>query len=69
MYVKGSSEHDQIIVCIYMDDLLIIESNETEVTKFMTNMKNKFEMSNLGNLAYFLGMEFSRTKRNMKKLS
>ena len=54
---------------IYMDDLLIIESNETEVTKFMTNMKNEFEMSNLCNLAYFLGMEFSRTRRNMKKLS
>lgn len=45
-----------------MDDLLITWSNETEVTKFKINMEKEFKMSDLGDLDYFLGMEFVNTK-------
>lgn len=40
MYVKGLSEQDQLIMCLYVDDMLFMGSNEDELVKFKTNMKN-----------------------------
>lgn len=65
LYVKGSSDQDQFIICIYMDDLLVTSSNEDELAKFKENKDKEFEMSNLGNFAYFLGMEIVSMKHGV----
>lgn len=65
VYVKESNEQNQVIMCLYVDDLLVIGSNEDELTKFKASMVNKFEMPDLGNLAYFLGMEIMNTKHGV----
>lgn len=68
VYVRDSSEQNQIITCLYADDLLLSSSNEDQLTKFKGSMENEFEMSYLENLTYFLGnkgIEFSCNKRNM----
>jgi len=46
-----------LVVCIYVDDLIVTGDDEEMVEEFKTAMKNEFEMSDLGLLNYFLGME------------
>ena len=56
LFVKKIVEH-MLIVSVYVDDLLIIGNQEVLVEEFKINMKNKFEMNELGLLSYFLGVE------------
>ena len=62
LYLKRVVEHI-LIVSVYVDDLLIIGNQEKLVEKFKINMKNKFEMNELGSLPYFLGMEITQSKQ------
>ena len=56
VYVKESQSQSLIYVCLYVDDLLIIESSMTEIEHFKNKLN--FEMTDLGMLSYILGMEF-----------
>lgn len=47
-----------IMICLYVDDLLIIGSHPSKLESLKTQMKKEFEMTNLGRLSYILGMEF-----------
>lgn len=74
MYVKVSNEYKQIILCLYVDDLLVTRSNEVKLTRFKAKMKNEFKLCNMCNFVYLLEMEFVNTKdgvffirRNMQK--
>ena len=51
-----------IILCLYVDDLLITGSNPLAIEKFKERLKLEFEMTDLGLLSYFLGMEFKKAK-------
>ncbi|XP_018511330.2 uncharacterized mitochondrial protein AtMg00810-like [Brassica rapa] len=42
---------------VYVDDLLITGSKTEMIDEFKSNMSNKFEMSDLGLLTYYLGIE------------
>ncbi|CAH9104519.1 unnamed protein product, partial [Cuscuta europaea] len=70
-FIKCSVEHgvyskasggELILVCLYVDDLLIAGSNEDHIGEFKRSLKSEFEMTDIGGLAYFLGMEFVQTK-------
>ncbi|WJX39555.1 DNA helicase [Trifolium repens] len=63
VYVKGSNHEEMIILCLYVDDLLITGSNKAVLEKFKTDIMKEFEMTDLGELSYFLGMEFAKTSR------
>jgi hypothetical protein len=54
-----------VIVCLYVDDLLITGGDSNEIEKFKLTMNKEFEMTDLGNLSYFLGMEFVKTSKGM----
>ena len=56
MYVKHSGSN-MIIVCLYVDDILLTGSCPEDKTKFKKVLMNEFEMTDLGNMVYFLGME------------
>ena len=62
VYVKKSDKDDLIILCLYVDDLLIIGSNKIYIERFKRSLKFEFEMTDLGILSYFLGIEFKETK-------
>lgn len=51
--VKGSL----LLVAVYVDDLLITGSDINLIMKFKTEMSSIFEMSDLGLLTYYLGIE------------
>lgn len=40
-----------LIVCLYVDNLLVIENNEWEIKEFKKKMVKGFEMSDLGLLS------------------
>lgn len=56
LYVKGTYTN-LIIVSVYVDDILVTGSNENLVAEFKTEMLKVFEMTDLGLMSYFLGME------------
>ena len=56
LYVKGTYAN-LIVVSIYVDDLLVTGSNENLVKEFKAEMLKVFEMTDLGLMSYFLGME------------
>ena len=46
----------------YMDDLIIVTNNVTQLTWLKSELKKKFEMSDLGELHYYLVVEFESNK-------
>ncbi|MCH82414.1 copia-type polyprotein [Trifolium medium] len=56
--MKGNDISNTVLICLYVDDLLITGSNHACIEKFKGRLKDEFEMSDLGKLNYFLGLEF-----------
>ncbi|XP_073219704.1 uncharacterized protein [Cicer arietinum] len=57
LYVRRLLDGGSLIVSLYVDDLLVTSNNQQEVQKLVEDMKNQFEMSSLGEMNYFLGLE------------
>ncbi|GJV06664.1 ribonuclease H-like domain, reverse transcriptase, RNA-dependent DNA polymerase [Tanacetum coccineum] len=56
------TERDSILlVGVYVDDLIITGTPKKEIDKFKDQMKEIFEMSDLGLLAYYLGIEVTQS--------
>ncbi|MCH81362.1 copia-type polyprotein, partial [Trifolium medium] len=64
VYVQKSTS-SIILICLYVDDLLVTGSNVSEIKKFKTVMMNEFEMTDLGKISYFLGLEFLNTSKGL----
>jgi len=45
--------------------MIVIGNDEEEMMVFKKNMIKKFEMSDLGNLIYFLGIEFEMNSQGV----
>ena len=60
--MKATKDGGVLLICLYVDYLLITGSNPTEIEKLKDNLKSEFEVSDLGLLLYFLGIEFFETK-------
>lgn len=66
MYKKSIGEGDLLLVRIYVvDDIIIMESSAKMVEEFRCTMKNSFEMSDLGIMTYFLGLEVRQMKQGI----
>ncbi len=62
-YVKQMSEY-LLIMIIYVDDLIILISNVSILKWLKSRLEDEFEMSDLGELHYCLGVEFDRDHAN-----
>ena len=56
MYRRGIG-CDVLLVGVYVDDLIIAGADAKEVEKFKAAMKQRFDMSDLGLLNFYLGIE------------
>jgi hypothetical protein len=54
-----------IILVIYVDDLILTNSDPKILNHVKTNLKKKFEMTYLGFLHYFLGLQVLQTKEGI----
>lgn len=61
VYTKCSNDNI-LIVGVYVDDLLVVGSNQDEIKWFKDQMSKQFEMSDLGLLSYYLGIEVQQGK-------
>ncbi len=59
MYVRVR-EGSILILGIYVDDLLIAGSDQTEIVQLKASLSNTFNMQDLGDLHYLLGMHIVR---------
>ncbi|XP_022843137.1 uncharacterized protein LOC111366657 [Olea europaea var. sylvestris] len=57
LYLKRHGKIDLLIICLYVDDIIYMGYSSSLIDEFKEHMKNKFEMSDLILLRYFLGLE------------
>jgi hypothetical protein len=72
VYVMGSvdkiiftikHDNDFLLVQIYMDDIIFGDSSHVLVSAFQEMMEKKFQMSMMGELTFFLGIQVKQTKQ------
>jgi len=56
LYIKSEGD-DLLVVLIYVDDIIFGSPNDSSVLWFSNTMQSEFEMSMIGELSYFLGLQ------------
>jgi hypothetical protein len=54
-----------IAVLIYVDDILLTGNNLQEMERLKKFLLKRFRIKDLGDLKYFLGIEFSKSKKGI----
>jgi hypothetical protein len=54
-----------IFVVVYVDDIIFGSNITTLRRKFATKMKEEFEMSMVGEISFFLGLQVNQTKNGI----
>ena len=62
LYIKVFIGGDLIIISLYVDYLFVIGSKSTFVNQFKDQIKQVFEMTDLREMAYFLGREINQSE-------
>jgi hypothetical protein len=57
LYVKTGDKGTLLIVSLYVDDLIFTGNNEDMFLDFKEHMKKEFDMSDMGKMRHFLGVE------------
>jgi hypothetical protein len=60
LYVRKSDE-GIVVITMYVDDLIVGGDNEKEIEHVKCLLKQKFDMKDLGELKFFLGIEVIKT--------
>ena len=60
VYVKNV-EHGYVIVCLYIDDMLIVGSDGKMIASTKNMLNSKFDMKDLGLVNVILGIKIKRT--------
>jgi len=55
-------DNDVILVEVYVDDIIFGSNNNTLCEEFVAAMQGEFEMSMMGELTYFLGLQVKPLK-------
>ncbi|KAG5532106.1 hypothetical protein RHGRI_026652 [Rhododendron griersonianum] len=61
LFIK-TKDHDILVVQIYVDDIIFGATNESLCEDFAKCMQGEFEMSMMGELTYFLGLQIKQSK-------
>ena len=62
LYIKFENKN-MIIVVVYVDDIIFGIDLQILSVKFASEMKKEFEMSTLGELTFFLGLQVSQSEK------
>lgn len=62
LYTKVNESGDLMLVCLYVDDLIFTGSNPVMFEEFKKAMTREFEMTDIGLMSYYLGIEVKQTK-------
>jgi len=64
LFIKRESK-DFLLLQIYVDDIIFGSPNEYLCKKFSTCMLDEFEMSMMGGLTFFLGLQVKQSKEGI----
>ncbi|KAM0011978.1 putative RNA-directed DNA polymerase [Helianthus debilis subsp. tardiflorus] len=62
LYTRKDGAGNIIYVCLYVDDIICTASSDKLILEFKEGMKNEFEMTDLGTMKQFLGLEVQQTQ-------
>ncbi|RVW91534.1 Retrovirus-related Pol polyprotein from transposon TNT 1-94 [Vitis vinifera] len=57
LFIKTNKKGKVLIVSLYVDDLIFTGNDELMFAEFKHSMKHEFDMTDLGKMRYFLGLE------------
>ena len=57
LFTKTKEEGKLLIVSIYVEDLIFTSNGKVMFDEFKISMQNEFDMTDLGRLKFFLGVE------------
>ena len=60
MFYKHSSDNKIVILIVYVDDVILTSDKIMELEKLKGLLAKEFQIKNLGQLRYFLGLEVAR---------
>jgi hypothetical protein len=60
LYIKSEGDN-LLVVLVYVDDIIFGCTNESSVQWFANSMQTEFEMSMIGELSYFLGLQVKQS--------
>ncbi|KAA0025960.1 Cysteine-rich RLK (RECEPTOR-like protein kinase) 8 [Cucumis melo var. makuwa] len=74
-YSQGHSDHTSFtkvsktgkiaVLIVYVDDIVLTVDDQTKISQLKQRMSDEFEIKDLGNLKYFLGMEVVKSKEGI----
>ena len=53
------------VLAVYVDDIIITGDDEREIIRLKENLSKEFEVKDLGQLRYFLGIEIARNPKGI----
>jgi Reverse transcriptase (RNA-dependent DNA polymerase) len=62
MFIQMKGEKIYILV-VYVDDIVLTGNDPVEMKRLKTSLAKEFEMKDLDELHYFLGIEVARSKK------
>ncbi|RVW87157.1 Retrovirus-related Pol polyprotein from transposon TNT 1-94 [Vitis vinifera] len=65
LFVKHFPEGKLAIIIVYVDDIILTSDHEEKIDLLKKLLTKEFEIKDLGNLKYFLGMEIARSKKGI----
>ena len=65
MFVKHSLEGKVTLFIVYVDDNVITIDDHNQIDHLKSFLAREFEVKNVGQLKYFLGMEVAQTKHGI----
>ncbi|RVW78478.1 Retrovirus-related Pol polyprotein from transposon TNT 1-94 [Vitis vinifera] len=65
LFVKHFPEGKLAIIIVYVDDIILTGDHEEKIDLLKKLLTKEFEIKDLGNLKYFLGMEIARSKKGI----
>lgn len=58
------TENDMMFIGVYVDDLILAAKSEKQLKQVKESLSNKFDIKDLGELKYFLGMKVEQNKES-----
>ncbi|GJZ79695.1 retrovirus-related pol polyprotein from transposon TNT 1-94 [Tanacetum coccineum] len=65
LYYKGQGKNNMMVVSLYVDEVIYTCSSAELMSEFKASMMSMFEMADMGQLHYFLGLEIKQTNRGI----
>lgn len=65
LFLRTSQAKKISLLIVYVDDIILSGNDEEELQKLKKQLAQEFEVKDLGNLKYFLGMEVARSRKGI----